>query len=328
MLARRLALLAAAALAGCIGPYAEVGQKLDVAMTFASGETWIAYAGTNVHLLVLGHDRDGRPSGFTLSSFDVRETAGVSGEMLAGSWSEVPGTLRLSARFDYTMPDERGTGLLNRSGSQRKDIDRTLALSADRGPTTLALSGDGAWAGTYALLPDALARLGTATDADGACAFHLANLAVMTSQVRIIGFGSANMLQYNNAQDFVGWLSGSVHVHTGLPSPTDITFRTYADFTGVELDGNQHTDTGFSGDGHMEGTVAFTFRPHPAGAATPSPPIHGTILYGDGGPDSLQIRNGVAAGGHYLVTFDDGTAVKVSPVGPPTPTIAECLQLP
>jgi hypothetical protein len=316
------AALASLGIAACLGPYAQVGQKLDVAETFASGETWISYVGTEIHLLVLGRDRGGAPIGFALSSFDVSETAGVSGRMLRGTWSEASGTLRLAERLEYTMPDERDKGLLNRAGSQRNDVDRSLVLSAARTPTTLALGGDAAWAATYALLPAALANLGTATADDAACAFHLANLAVMTSQVRIIGFGGPGMLQYHNPQDFVGTLSGFVHVKTGVPSPTDITFDGYSDFSGVELDGLQHTNAGLSGDGDMAGTVDFTFRPDGA------PPIHGTILYGDGGPDSLQIKNGIAVSGHYLVTFDDGVSAKVSPVGPPTPNIAKCLGLP
>ncbi len=320
-----LALLLAAALCGCIGPYAEVGQKLDVAMTFASGETWIAYRGTNIHLLVLGHDRDGKPSGFTLSTFDVSETAGVSGDTLEGtSWSEQGGTLRLTARLEYSMPDERAKDLLKREGSQRHDVDRTVVLSVDRAPTTLAIAGDPAWDGTYALLPAALANLGTSTEADDACAFHLANLAVMTSQVRIIGFGGPGMLQYHSGdgQDFVGTLSGDVRVKS---LPTDITFTTFADFAGVELDGTQHTDVGFSGEGFMSDTIAFTFRPELGGAALPA--IHGTLDYGNGS-DAIHIQNGTANGGHYLITFESGATGKVSPVGLPTPTISQCLHLP
>jgi hypothetical protein len=331
MRARPLAALAIA-LAGC-GPYADVGQKLDVGMIFASGETWIAApASGEIRLLVLGRDAAGQPGGFALSSLQIPYAAGRSARTLEGTWSEATGALLLVVTIDYEMPYETGD-VTGRRGSTRSPpgLNAPLPLALTRGADTLGLSGDPAWTGTYVRLQQVLPRFEGRPAAEAAtCAFQLANLAVLSSQARIIGFGSAGMLQYGAAQDFVGTLSGKVNVHLsgGLTTPvTDISYQGFSDFPGVELNGVQTTFAGIDGSGHMEGTVTFTLQPDAAGGAA----VPGAIVYGvPGGADNIRISGGHASsGGHYQVTLGDAAAVPVDPVAePPTPPLSDCLGLP
>jgi hypothetical protein len=306
------------------GPYAEVGEKLDVAMTFTTAETFIAAPGTEVRLLVLGHDGSGSASGFALSSLELPQAAGVSGRTLEGTWSETPSELTLQASLDYEMPDERGEGLLDRAGSVRNSVDETIPLSAVRSGDTLTLTGNTDWAGDYVLLTDALGTLGTATAGDAACAFLVANLAVMTSEVRIIGFGGPGMLQYSSPFTYVGTLSGGVRVALagGLFSPvTTITYSDFSDFSGVSIDGDQITYANSGGNGHLQGTVNFTFSPTLSGA--PAPQVTGSIGY-----DAIEISNGYVSGGDYAVSMAGGGTTSVDPVSAPVETVASCLGLP
>jgi len=317
-------------LLGC-GPYSEVGQKLDVALTFATAETFVAASGTEARILVLGRDAGGAPSGFALSALELPQAAGLSGRTYEGSWSENGQGLDLQVQLDYEMPDERGEDLLSRLGSTRTSVDRTLAFTTVRSGDTLTLTGDPAWAGTYLLLTDALGQLGSATAADVGCQFLVANLAVLTSQIRIIGFGGPGMLQYSTAFTYVGTLAGGVKVGLtgGLLSPkTTITYSAFSDFSGVTLAGNQITFANAGGNGHMEGTVAFTFAPTVNGI--PGAEETGTILYGQpgGGGDAIQIGDGYVSGGEYVVTLWNGVSATVDPVAPPATSLAACLGLP
>jgi len=309
---------------GC-GPYAEVGQKLDVALTFASAQSYVTAPGTEARILVLGRDASGSPSGFALSSLELPQAAGISGRTLEGSWSESGGSLVLKVMLDYEMPDERGEGLLNRAGSTRTSVNQTKTLGAVTSGDTLTLSGDSTWEGTYVLLTDALAALGTSTAADADCAFLVANLAVLTSEVRIIGFGGPGMLQYNSPFTYVGTLSGGVEVGLsgGLftTSTTDINYMSFSDFSGVSLDGEQITYADSGGNGHMQGTVAFTFEPTTNGA--PGTEVTGSIKY-----DAVQIGSGVASGGTYLVALAGGGTDNIDPVTAPAESLASCLALP
>jgi hypothetical protein len=317
--------LAAALVAGCIGPYSEVGQKLDVGLRVTGGEAWIAAVGTDVHILVLGSTPDGASAQFAFSRLSLPIAAGVSSHALQGTWQEHGGTMFLEVQTEYDLADERSTALRSRQGARRQDdVNRLVQLDVSRSAGQLAVSGDPTLAGTYLPVSAALAHLGTTGPDDPACAFSVANLAVMTTQVRIIAFGGPGMLQYRNAQDFEGTIAGTVNVvmQGGLTSPdVFITFDRLQDFPGVQLDGQQHTPTSAGGDGTTEGTLLFTFQPQPVGGA-PLAPITGSLEY------HLTIANGTASGGSYTIAIDGGAIGTASPVEPPTPAIATCLGLP
>jgi len=325
------AALLSSSLTSC-GPYAELAQKLDVGLVIVGGETWIAEIGSEVRVLVLGQpDPVSGVSAFAFTASSLPIAAGVSVWATQGTWtgSASDPTMTLRERYLYRLDDERGTPLLNRRGATRQDVNRALTFGQARGSGQLVLTGDASIAGTYVLLPEALATLGTSSPADAACAFHLANLAVLSSQVRIIAFGSAGMTQYETPATFRGTLTGDVRVSVhGSPSvTTDITYSSFADFGGVRIDGTQTTHVNAGGNGYMSGTVTLALQPQ----ASPAPPeIDGSISYGPGGGggDSIQISSGSPTGGNYVVTLTGGGAAKISPVAAPSPTVASCLGLP
>ncbi len=321
-------LLVGAALGGC-GPYTELGQKLDVGVTIAGGETWITASGSVVRILVLGPpDPGGAPVPFAFTSMTIPIAAGTAVWSAQGTWTGTAASpsIALRERLLYRMDDERGTPLLQRHGATRDDVDRTLSFGQSRAAGQLVLTGDDSIAGTYVLLPEALAHLGSATADDAACAFHVANLAVLSSQVRIVGFGSAGMTQYKTPASFKGTMAGSVNVAvSGFTSiDTDITYTQFSDFGGVRIDGTQSTHVDAGGDGSMSGIVTLAFFPQPS---PPAQELDGAISYGGGG-DAIQISNGSPTGGNYVVTLTGGGTTKLSPVGAPSPSVAECLGLP
>lgn len=331
MRAPAAALLLAAALGGC-GPYAELAQKLDVGVTIVGGETWISAAGSEVRVLVLGPpDPAGTPVPFAFTAMSLPIAAGTAVWSTQGEWTgtAADASIALRERLLYRMDDERGTPLLQRRGATRSDVDRTLTFGQSRAVGQLVLTGDASIAGTYVLLAEALARLGSTSANDAACAFHLANLAVLSSQVRIIGFGSALMTQYKRPATFQGTTSGNVHVDvSGFSSvTTNITYTQFSDFAGVRIDGTQTTHVNSSGDGSMSGTVTVALLPQPS---PPAQELDGAISYGSSADpgDAIQISNGSPTGGNYVVTLTGGGTTKLSPVGVPSPSVPECLGLP
>src|SRR5262249_10147203 len=147
----------------------------------------------------------------------------------------------------------------------------------------------------------------TGTDASAtACAFHVANLAVESSQARVPGFNSPGMTQYGGGDTpLSGILSRGLTPHParGLNPGRKLTYASYADFEGVLLDGAQVSSTNASGDGALSGLVRF--RVDRAGL----PPLEGAIDYGQ-----ITLTGGNESG-NYLVTLDGGTTVPV-PTGP------------
>ncbi len=325
------ALLLAAALGGC-GPYTELAQKLDVGAVIAGGETWISAPGSEVRVLLLGSPGSaGSPAPFAFTSMSIPIAAGTAAWSAQGTWtgSASDPSITLRERLLYRMDDESGTPVLNRHGSTRSDVDVTLTFSQSRAGGQLVLTGDPSISGTYVLLPEALARLGSSSPSDAACAFHVANLAVLSSQVRILGFGGALMTQYKTPASFLGTMSGTVDVavHGFTSVTTDITYTQFSDFGGVRIDGTQTTHSDASGNGSMSGTMTLAFSPLPS---PPAQELDGAISYGssDDPGDAIQISGGSVSGGNYVVTLAGGGSAKVSPVGAPSPSVAECLGLP
>ncbi len=322
--ARRVPAAILLALCGCIGPYADVGQKLDVGLRLSGGETWIAAVGSETRILVLGRTPDGQSSQFAFSRLEAPVAAGTEGHTAQGVWQEHGGTMFLTVNVEYTLLDESSVGTTQRRGAFRKDgLSRLIRLDVAQGGGQLRIAGDPGYAGTYLRLAEALSTLGSATPDDAACAFHVANLLVMTSQVRVVGFGGPGMLQYRNGQDFEGTVAGtlSVQMNGGLLAPdVRIGFRGLVDFPGVQLDGDQLTHTDSGGTGKTEGTLLFTFRPAPGGTA--AAPVTGSLRY------DLVITDGVARGGEYTVALDGGATGAVQPMMPPQPPLAACLHLP
>ncbi|WP_242360075.1 hypothetical protein [Anaeromyxobacter sp. SG17] len=325
------AALVALALGAC-GPYAEVAQKLDVTARVA-GDTWIAADGAEVRVLLVGTSSSDGSTPFAFTSMQMPISAGTSASTLQGTWAETgsEGRATLRVEREYTLPDERTTSLLSRRGAWRTDERRTLQLTVIRDGGRLVLAGDAALAGTYAAFGAALARLGTATARDAACAFQIANLGIRSSEIRIIGFGGPGMTQYQRAETYVGTVAGNLRVsQSGFThNTTTILYSAFEDLGGARVDGPQVTDANSGGDGHMSGVLTFVLQPRsPDGSA--ATPVTGSIDYGGAGnpADAVQISNGSASGGVYVVSIEGGGSARVSPETPPSPSVAECLRLP
>jgi hypothetical protein len=338
---RRAALLGAAfaagvaAALGACGPYAQLAQKLDVTARIA-GDTWIAAVGPGRDviriLLVARPDANGNaPFAFS----DLPSGSPMTTTTLQGTWTETAGgdvTLRVA--HSYVLPNDN-------SGARRDDSTRVLHLNAIRDSAgRLVLSGDPALAGTYVGFAASLRNLGTATQISAACAFFIPNLAVMTSEIRIIGFGGGAMIQYRNSSDFVGTVAGKVTVSVrvpNLPTPssnvtTTISYSGFQDFGAVTLDGPQITDTTLSANGHMSGVLRFALAPAPLDPSGATTVIQGSIDYGSVDPsNAVQIKGGNPVGGSYLMSIDGGASnvlVPVTFVNTPSSAVADCLALP
>jgi hypothetical protein len=322
-MARTLTALAALlALAGC-GPYNDVAQRLDVSATILEGDTWIGQVGPEVRLLILGKpERPGEKAAFALASMDLSIAAGISGATIEGLYSEDAQGQRLTfaEQLRYTLPDERSLALLSRHGVRRSDIAVALGVDEVRAGAQLTLTGDASFAGTYLKMADALSRLGTAAASDAVCAFLVANLAVRSSEARVLYFGSAAMTQYGTTASFAGIFAGAMQVHADVSVPsfastTTISYSQFADFAGVHLDGAQITKADGSGDGRMSGVLRFALQQ-----------ITGSIDYGSA--DAIVISSGNPTGGHYSVAIDGGGQTQLSPAQPASPSLRQCLGLP
>jgi hypothetical protein len=324
--------LAVVAGLGACGPYAQLAQKLDVTAQIA-GDTWIAAAGpgrsaTRI-LLVARPDADGNaPFAFS----ELPSGAKVDTTTIQGTWTEVgsAGDVTLHVAHSYVLPGDN-------SGARRDDSSRTIRITATRVGSQLVLTGDPALAGTYVGLAEALRKLGAPAQVSAACAFLIPNLAVMTADIRIIGFGGNSMYQYQRPATFVGTIAGSVRVGvdislTGNNAHTTIGFSGFQDFGGVTLDGTQVTDTSLAANGHMSGVLRFALTPAAPDPTGVSTPIQGSIDYGSAQPgNAIQINNGYPTGGSYLMSVDGGVSnvlVPVDIVNTPSSAVADCLALP
>jgi hypothetical protein len=220
----------------------------------------------------------------------------------------------------FTLPDEHTLAVTDRTGASRKQLSPPTQSNVHLDSTTdeiLDLSGSQDIAGHYLTLLGRTALL-TGTDATTtACAFHLANLAVESSEARIPGFNSAGMTQYLNREEpFDGILHGSVTVGlVNLFAPVvTSTFRDYADFEGVALDGVQVSSTNASGDGALSGVVGFRIDRKDLS------PLEGQVDY-----RAVTLAGGNESG-NYMVRLDGGTEVAV-PTGRRVPSLEQCLGL-
>jgi hypothetical protein len=329
--ARTRAALLAVVVAGC-GPYANVAQKLDVTARVA-GDTWIARGGPwETRVLVVGKpDVDGRAP-FSFSSLYVPVSAGKTVSTLQGTWTEVgsSGTTTLSVQYAYTMPDESNKYIWNRQGTSREDVSYTIQATVARSAGQLVVAGDARIAGTYVPLVEALANVPNRTPSEAAaCAFQVANVGMLRSEGRIIGFGGPLLAQYQQAATYVGTVAGSLTISMSLSggfshSTTTIHYGAFEDIGGVVVDGPMVTDANDQGDGQMSGTMTFAFEPV-AADGTPGAPIEGTIDYG---ANAIQISNGNPIGGSYTVAIQGGGTALVPCAEPPSPSVWDCLALP
>lgn len=317
----------------CVQPYPNVGEKLDLGVTLRgqASTTWIALSGDSALVLVLATADASGVARFIHTTV----SHGTAVVTLQGTWSgDVhASTLSVETTARFTLPDESALPLARRVGATRKGMHapQTLLARLENGRLVLA-GGDGSMAGTYSIFQAALAKLTpTSADAPG-CAFQVMNLVVRSSEARVPGFGGTDMIQYLHPASFAGVLAGEMHVSVSTPTTplTLIGYNTFADFSGVQIDGTQSSQTDTSGDGWLYGTVSFRLQPvsvAPDGTATPLPPVDGTVTYGvpDGSGSSVKLTNANATGGQYLIAFDRGGGGAVDAASPFSPDLAVCL---
>jgi hypothetical protein len=325
------ALLLALAVDGC-GPFTDLAQKLDVTARI-EGDTWIAAGSpdrSQTRVLIIKRPDSGGEAPFAFSAIDLVSNGGTIASRvttLQGTWSETGGgTATLRVAHTYVLPEEIGTSIYSRRGTYRDDSPTTRSITVARDGAHLVVGGDAALAGTYVSLVEALGKLGTSTAQDATCAFWIADLGIQTSEARIIGFNSAGMYQYRQAETYVGTLTGSVRVSLSgtLNTTTRIEYADFVDLGGIHISGPQVTDADAGGSGHMSGILTFAFAPaavDPSGVGT----ISGSINYG---ADAVQISGGNPTGGSYLTSIDGGASARVSATTRPALTNADCLALP
>ncbi len=304
--------MALAALAACLGPYPNLGEKLD-GTTAVVGTSYIALDAGAARILVLAPLDGGTKAPFAR----VDESQPRQVETVEGTWTGHDDLLTFTYALVFHLPDEHTRPVSDRSGASRQELSpphQTTVTEVIDGDS-LALTGPVDIAGHYRTLLGRTAQI-QGTDATAtACAFHMANLAVESSEARISGFNSAGLTQYLNREEpFAGILSGTVTIGlVGLFSPvTTNTFRNYADFEGVVLDGQQVSSTDTGGNGALSGVLGFRI------AREGLPPLEGSVDYRE-----VTITGGNESG-DYLVTLDGGTTVLV-PTGTRVPPLEQCL---
>lgn len=322
-------------LASC-GHYANVGEKLDVTTQIAEGQTWIAGSadGTNINVLVLGPSAGGVPAPFSFVSEQFGTTAGTSSQGLQGTWVNEGATASFQVEYAYYGPDQSSIKVLSRGGNYRDpENGPPILVSFAQTATTLTLGTGTALDGSYVQYENAVAALESdEPDTEAACAAEISILAMNSIYLRVIGFGGVNMTQYQSPETFQGTISGSATVkEVGYTNnTTTFSFDDLSELSGTLLSGVQVTNADISGDGQMSGSLTVTINPQSSGANLT--PIVATVYYdGDGNSsNAIQISNGEATGGDYIVTLPNGGTASLPPVPPPSPSmsITYCLALP
>ena len=313
------AVLVGSSLLACLGPYPNVGERLDV-VDLVNGTSYIGLDAGAARILILA-PFDAGVTAAPFTRIDEQQPRAV--QTLQGTYFG-DATDRLKVTFSsttlFSLPNEASKPVSDRDGAERTQFSpprESKARIDTKTEEVLDLSGSADVAGHFLTLLGRTAVI-TGTDATAtACAFHLANLAVESSEARIPGFNSAEMTQYlNRVEYFQGILSGTVSVNlVGLFSPVvTTTYSNYADFEGVVLDGVQVSSTNASGDGELTGILRFRIQRRDL------PDLEGQVDY-----RAVSLTGGNESG-DYLVRLDGGAEVPV-PTGRRIPSLEQCLGL-
>jgi hypothetical protein len=202
--------------------------------------------------------------------------------------------------LEYDFKYDPDTSILGRDGSLRQDlktpISEPLTIAADGSQLVVSLSGE---ARRLTSIGEVVESVDVHTQKGAEAVFRLFNLPVLTSQVRLLGFGGGSMTQYvDQTASFGGLIRNrfTVSVESWLSPNTLIAYFQLEDLTGIVVDGPQKSNVDTSGNGQMEGVLNFLMR---GTGGVSDVAIRGHLDYGE-----LQIRNGVAAGGEYSLVID------------------------
>ncbi len=201
---------------------------------------------------------------------------------------------------EYVFKYEPEQSLLHRAGSVRTDlkdpVSKSLSIVKEGSKIVLTLDGTAMRMTALGAVVEAIAP---ATQAGAEDVFRLYNLPMMTSQVRLLGFGGGSMTQYVDATaEFGGLIRNkfTVSVESWLSPNTLISYHQLEDLSGIIIDGPQKSNVDTSGNGQMEGILSFLMR----GTGG----VSDVVLRGRLNYTGLQISDGVAAGGTYTLSVD------------------------
>src|SRR5215813_7895823 len=118
---RRVALgvlsLAALGALACLGPYPNLGEKLDTGKQ-VSGTSHLAVDGGAARILILASPDGGPPPGFT--RIDEQQPRAV--ETLKGTYAASGAKLTFSSTTLFTLPDEITLPVTRRVGASRRQL--------------------------------------------------------------------------------------------------------------------------------------------------------------------------------------------------------------
>jgi len=207
------------------------------------------------------------------------------------------GTGSATRAVEFVFEQQPDRPILGRDGAVRTDLPSPLS-----DPLSLALDGDGRLqvelgddAMQMTSIADVVAAVDPSTQAGAEDLFRVVYLPLLTSQVRLLGFGSGAMTQYAGATaEFAGLIRNrfTVRVESLLSPNTTIAYLQLEDLSGLVLDGEQRSLVDTGGNGTMDGTLSYALR----GTGVVR---RGHVDYG-----ALVIRDGFAAGGSYAFTVD------------------------
>jgi hypothetical protein len=275
-----------------------LGRRRD-ALVPCDGETstWLRSTDEGTEILLLGRANPGEPveaacfgHGFIRHDSSTRFEFGSYTLDADGEGEAIHGLA-----YEFTYQPERS--VLDRDGSRRTDyptpVSRRFSIVTEGAQLVVTLDETTM---RMSALADVVAKVDVRTQAGGEAIFRLFNLPLLTSQVRLLGFGSGAMTQYVDANAEFGGLirnSFTVNVDSFLDPNTLILYHQLEDLTGVVVDGAQRSDVDTHGNGHMDGSLSYLM--FGSGGVT----LRGRIDYSD-----LKIGNGVAAGGSYSLAVD------------------------
>ncbi len=198
------------------------------------------------------------------------ENPPAEGESYRGTWST-------SYLYDFIREPDKG--ILARRGAQRspyplpegatppslprvpvdeaQPLEREIEFYREGNRLRFIVDGNAKWFEEFGPLADSL----DPNDPDQLTYFvRMANIGLLVSQVRVIGFGASGMTGYSQAKDFAGLMTGNlnvgINVKLGKVNAT-LDYAEFSDIPGLNLDGAQLVNVSWSGDGNMDGSQAL-----------------------------------------------------------------------
>lgn len=277
--------------------------EIDPLGRFVTTSTWVRSTNEGTEIILLGReDPTTTVAPGSAACFGLGFVAHDSSTTFAfGSYTlDETGTGTAARAVSYTFDYQPERSILGRDGSLRTDfpspVIEALTIARDGSQLVVSIGGE---ARLMTSLGELVESLDASTQEGAEDIFRVYNLPLFTSQARLLGFGSGAMTQYVGPEaPFAAAIRNrfTVTVASLLKPDTKITYYQFEELTGIVIDGVQRTNVNTKGNGQMEGILNFVMRGE-GGASDVR--IRGHVDYAD-----LEISDGLAAGGTYLLTID------------------------